>query len=138
MKLLSIVLTGLLVMAIGCAPGPGSQRTYEGAGAGAIIGGVAGGLLKGWKGAVIGGALGAVAGATITEISAQAAREAAVNNRPVEYRSDDGRDLVQTEPRGFDERTKCDKVHEKIWEDGRLVRDEIKEVCRSTKEERRY
>jgi outer membrane lipoprotein SlyB len=138
MKLLSIVLTGILVAAIGCAPYPGSQRTYEGAGAGAIIGGVAGGLLKGWKGAVIGGALGAVAGATITEISAQAAREAAVNNRPVEYKSDDGRYVVHTEPRGFDERTKCDKVHEKIWEDGRLVRDEIKEVCRSTKEERRY
>jgi len=138
MKIISIFLVSLFLAVTGCATYPTTPRTYEGAGTGAIIGGIAGGLLKGWKGAVVGGVLGAVAGATITEISTHAAREAAMYNRPVEYKSDDGRYVVRSEPRGYDERTRCEKVHEKIWDEGRLVKDEIKEVCRGTREERRY
>jgi len=65
-----------------------SQRAYEG---------VAGVLLdkeNRWRGAVIGGALGGVLGGTTTEIAQRAAREAAMANRSVEYRSEDGRQRV--------------------------------------------
>jgi hypothetical protein len=37
-----------------------------------------------------------------------------------------------------DERTKCKKVRERVWQDDRLVRDDVKEVCEGEKFERRY
>ena len=80
-----ILLTCMTVLSIGCATYPTTPRTYEGAGAGAILGGIAGGLIHGWEGAVIGGVLGAEAGATIAEIATHAAREAVLYDRPVEY-----------------------------------------------------
>ena len=138
MKTSFMILAMIMVAVIGCAVYPTTPRTYEGAGAGAVLGGVAGGFIGGWRGAVIGGVLGAVAGATIAEISAHAAREAAIYDRPVEYRSDNGRYVVHEVPEGYDESTRCHKVHEKIWEDGRLVKDQIKEVCKSERYERKY
>src|SRR3990172_3663894 len=83
-SLLSAVV--LMVMLMGCATTP---RTYEGAGAGAVIGGVAGALLdrhNPWRGGIIGAAIGAVAGGTLVELSARASREAVLAQRPVEYR----------------------------------------------------
>jgi outer membrane lipoprotein SlyB len=136
-RLLSLGL--LIVMFVSCAPT--SRYTYTGAGAGALVGGVAGALLdrhNPWRGGLIGGALGLVAGATLTEISARAAREAAANNQPVEYRTEDGRGIYRAEPRSYDPSTRCSKIHERVWEDGRLVKDQIKEVCEGTKFERRY
>ena len=135
MKFVSVILvSSIMVLLIGCYPT--TPRTYQGAGAGAVLGGIAGGLISGWKGAVIGGILGAVAGATITEIAAHAAREAVLYNRPVEYTADNGRYLVRSDPERYDEGTKCHKVRERIWEDGRLVKDQVKEVCESTRYER--
>ncbi len=118
-----------------------SPYTYQGAGAGALVGGVAGALLdrhNPWRGGIIGGALGSVAGATLTEISARAGREAALNNQPVEYRTEDGRGAYQAEPRGYNPSNRCSKIHERIWQDGQLVKDQIKEVCEGTTYERRY
>ncbi|MCS7281533.1 MAG: glycine zipper 2TM domain-containing protein [Desulfobacterota bacterium] len=120
---------------------PTSQRTYEGGAVGAVLGGIAGALLdreNPWRGGVIGGALGAVAGATITEISARAAKEAHASGRPVEYRTEDGRTIYRADPVGYDASTKCTKIQERIWQDGKLVKEEIKEVCEGTKYERRY
>ena len=118
---------------------------YEGAGAGAVIGGIAGALLdreNPWRGGVIGAALGGVAGATLTDISARGSREAALSGRPVEYRTRDGRGMYRAEPIGGfhrpDAHTKCRKVHERVWEDGRLAKDVVREVCESEKVERRY
>ncbi|RMH03947.1 MAG: glycine zipper 2TM domain-containing protein, partial [Aquificota bacterium] len=78
-----------------------SEKTYQGATVGALGGAVAGALIdkeNRWRGAVIGGVLGAAIGGTITEIASRAAREAAVANKPVEYRSEDGRERVYAEP----------------------------------------
>jgi hypothetical protein len=58
--------------------------------------------------------------------------------RPVEYRTEDGRGVYRADPMGYDASTRCTKVHERAWEDGRLVRDQIKEVCEGTKYEKRY
>jgi hypothetical protein len=77
-----------------------------------------------------------VAGATLTEISARAAREAAVYDRPVEYRTEDGRGIYRGEPMGYNQQTRCSKIHERVSEDGRLVKDQIREVCEETKYEK--
>ena len=131
-----------IVVLVGCATmQPTTPRTYEGAGVGSVIGGIAGALLdqhNPWRGGVIGGALGAVAGASLTEISARAAREAAVSQRPVEYRTEDGRGVYRADPISYDARTKCTKIRERVWENGRLVKDQVREVCQGTKYERRY
>ncbi len=139
-KIISLltVMGVLMVVLSGCATTP---RTYEGTGAGAVIGGVAGALLdrhNPWRGGIIGGAIGALAGGTFVELSARASRESAMSGRPVEYRTEDGRGVYRADPMGYDGTTRCSKIHERAWEDGRLVKDQIKEVCEGTRYERRY
>jgi outer membrane lipoprotein SlyB len=132
----SILILVLIVLTFGC-----TEYHAQGAGAGAILGGVAGALLdhkNPWRGGIIGGALGAVAGATITDISMRASREAAATEKPVEYRTEDGRGVYRAEPLEYNEQTKCRKIQERVWEDGKLVKDNIKEVCEGEKFERRY
>jgi outer membrane lipoprotein SlyB len=122
-----------LLLATGCATvQPTTPRTYKGAAVGAVLGGLTGAILdhnNPWRGGVIGGAIGAVAGGTITEISERASREAAEENQPVEYQTEDGRGVYRAQPRGYDPHTKCHTIYERVWEDGRLVRDRIKEIC---------
>jgi len=136
-KVISLVFIVILMsVTFGC-----TQYHAQGAGAGAVIGGIAGALIDSrnpWRGGVIGGALGAVAGATLTDISMRASREAAVSGRPVEYRTEDGRGVYQAEPLEYNAQTKCRKVQEKVWEDGRLVKDQVREVCEGEKVEPRY
>jgi hypothetical protein len=107
-----------------------SQAGSQGAAVGGAVGAVAGALLdknNRWRGAVIGGALGAVLGGTITEIAQRASREAAMANRPVEYRSEDGRERVYAEP--VASRGNCKIVKTSYYQDGRLVKVEEREVC---------
>lgn len=136
-KIISLItLLSLLVLATGC-----TEYHARGAGTGAAVGGVAGALLdrkNSWRGVVIGSTLGAIAGATITDISMQASREAARENRPVEYRTVDGRGVYRADPVEYDAETKCHKVHERVWEDGKLIKDELREVCEGEKIERKY
>ena len=106
------------------------QASYQGAAAGGAVGAAAGALLdkeNRWRGAVVGGALGAVLGGTVTEIAQRAAREAAMANRPVEYRSEDGRQRVYAEP--IASRGNCRIVRTNYYQDGKLVRTEEREVC---------
>jgi len=131
--LLILVMSGLLY---GC-----TQYHAQGAGAGAVLGGVAGALLDSknpWRGGVIGAALGGVAGATLTDISMRASREAASTGKPVEYRTEDGRAVYRADPVDYNAQTKCHKVHERVWENGELVKDNIREVCEGEKFERTY
>ncbi len=111
-----------------------TQYHTEGAVTGGAVGGVSGALLdhkNPWRGGVIGAALGAVLGATIADISYRASREAYTTGRPVEYRTEDGRGVYRAEPLEYDARTRCRRVHERVWEDGRLVQDQVREVCES-------
>lgn len=128
MKKVALFMVSVMLLA-GCGQVT-SERTYQGAGVGAAGGAIAGALIdkeNRWRGAVIGGVLGAIIGGTITEISARAAREAAVNNRPVEYRSEDGRERVYAEP--IASRGRCKIVKTNYYQDGKLVKVEEKEVC---------
>ena len=139
-KMVAVLMVFALLTMSACA-----VHHYEGAAVGGVIGGIAGALLDDknpWRGGMIGATLGAVAGATLTDISARGSREAAVAGRPVEYRTEDGRGFYRAEPAGDfyrpDEYTKCRKVRERVWEDGRLTRDTVREVCESEKIERGY
>ncbi|QWK19000.1 MAG: glycine zipper 2TM domain-containing protein [Hydrogenobacter thermophilus] len=128
MKKVALFMVSVMFLA-GCGQVT-SERTYQGAGVGAAGGAIAGALIdkeNRWRGAVIGGVLGAIIGGTITEISARAAREAAINNRPVEYRSEDGRERVYAEP--IASRGRCKIVKTNYYQDGKLVKVEEKEVC---------
>ncbi|MBX0311435.1 MAG: glycine zipper 2TM domain-containing protein [Sulfurihydrogenibium sp.] len=118
-----------------------SQTAYQGGLIGAATGATAGAILNKdnkWKGGVIGGVIGAIAGATISEIAKRGAIEAVQSNQPVQYQSGDGRVIYQAQPEGYDAQTKCHKVHEKIYENGRLVKDQVREVCNSDKTEGNY
>lgn len=118
-----------------------TQYHAQGAGAGAVLGGIAGALLdrkNPWRGGVIGATIGGVTGATLTDISMRASREAAATGKPVEYRTEDGRGVYRAEPVEYNAQTKCHKVHERVWENGQLVKDNIREVCEGEKYEQRY
>ncbi|WP_022949807.1 YMGG-like glycine zipper-containing protein [Methylohalobius crimeensis] len=132
------ILAGFLVGLTACTNSPYS---YQGATAAGAIGAAAGALIdqnNRWRGALIGGALGGTLGAITTEIAARAAREAAFSGRSVAYQSNDGWQRVEAQPLGYDARTRCHKVHEKIWQGGNLVEDHIREVCEGEKTEQRY
>lgn len=141
-KLLSILILFTFFIT---ACGQLQQTHYEGAGAGAVVGGVAGALLdkkNSWRGGVIGAALGAVFGATLADISQRGLKEAYQSGEVVEYRTEDGRGYYRAEPlTGYyyvAPYTKCKKINEKVWEDGILIRNVVKEVCESEKQEKVY
>jgi hypothetical protein len=116
----------------------------QGAGVGGAIGGLSGAILdrhNPWRGGLIGAGIGAIAGATIADISIRGSQEAVSNGRPVEYRTEDGRGRYYAEPESdyyYDGPTRCRKIREQVWEDGRQVKDHVREVCEGRREERRY
>ncbi len=137
--IISIILV-ISLSAVSCTP-----YHAQGAGTGAAVGGVAGAVIdhrNPWRGGVIGALLGAVAGATIADISLKGSQQAYQSNRPVEYQTDDGRGVYRAEPESDyydgDGHTRCRKIREKVWEDGQLVKDRVKEVCKSETYGRRY
>ncbi|WP_298271549.1 glycine zipper 2TM domain-containing protein [Geobacter sp.] len=132
----TILLLASLTVTAGCT-------TYQAQGGmtGGAMGGIAGAILdrrNPWRGGVVGAVLGSIAGATISEISVRGAGEAAETGRPVEYRTDDGRGYYRAEPLEPRRHTRCRKVRERIYENDRLIRDHIKEVCEGEKYEERY
>lgn len=133
---ITILMMLILLTVASCAP-----YQHDGAAVGGVAGGVAGAILDSknpWRGGIIGAALGAVLGATIADISVRGSEEAVRAERPVEYRTEDGRGVYQAEPLEYDPSTRCRSVRERVWEDGRLVKDRVREVCESERYERRY
>ncbi|MBI4765815.1 MAG: hypothetical protein HY787_14660 [Deltaproteobacteria bacterium] len=82
-----------------------------------------------WRGGAIGASLGSPMEGKIKEISAHASREAAREGKPVAYISLDGFQRVETFPVGKGGSTHCQLVREQIFQEAKLIRDEIKEVC---------
>jgi hypothetical protein len=82
-----------------------------------------------WRGGAIGASLCNPIEGKIKEISHQASREAAQEGSPVAYLSLDGFQRVETYPVGKGESKNCRLVREKIFQEGKLIRDEIKEIC---------
>lgn len=135
-KFISLLMILALLLVTACA-----SYQYEGAAGGGAVGGIAGALLdhrNPWRGGLIGAALGAAFGATLADVSVRGSRQAAQAGQVVQYRTDDGRGVYRAEPTGYDAQTRCTKVHERVWENGNLVKDQIKEVCEGEKFERTY
>lgn len=125
-KLALFIIT--IVFIASCGPVT-SAGTYQGANVGATGGAIAGALIDNnnrWRGAFIGSVLGAIMGGSITEIATRSAREAAIN-RPVEYRSEDGRERVYAKPIHSDK--KCELVKVRYYNNNDLVWIEEKRVC---------
>jgi hypothetical protein len=121
------MILSLMVVSFGC-----TEYHQQGAESGAVIGGTSGAILdhrNPWRGGIIGMDIGAIAGATLADISYRASSEAAMHNRAVEYRTEDGRGVYRADPVGYNERTRCKDIHERVWEDDRLVRDVVRELC---------
>ncbi|MBW2621901.1 MAG: glycine zipper 2TM domain-containing protein [Deltaproteobacteria bacterium] len=138
-KMIIWIIIGIAGMGLLTSCATPAQR--QGVGVGGALGALAGALIDSdnrWRGAVVGGAVGAALGGTVTEISAQASREAAESGKPVAYESADGWQRVEASPMSYDALTKCHKVREKVWQDGKLVKDEVREVCESEKTESTY
>jgi len=135
-----VVSVALILFLAGSLPGC-VQFNGEGAGAGALIGDAGGTFLDGrntWQGGVLGAAIGGISGATLTDISIRASRESVASGKPVEYRTEDDKGVYRADPLGYDEKTKCYKVHERVWEDGKLVGDQTREICEGEKLEKAY
>lgn len=130
------IILAFFILTIGC-----TRHHARGAGVGAAIGGAAGAMLdrkNAWRGGVIGAVLGAIAGASITDISMQASQDAIRENKPVEYRTTDGRAVYRADPLDYNAQTKCHKVQERVWEDDQLIKNEVKEICEGEKTENKY
>jgi len=129
-----IALGMMVLAALSLAACATSDRTYQGAGAGAALGGLAGALLDSgnrWRGGVIGAAIGAAAVGSAVELSSRASREAAVQNQPVVYTTSEGsaaNGKIVAEPIGTYQ-DGCKEVRTQVFEDGRLVKEEVKRVC---------
>jgi hypothetical protein len=135
-----IILLFAAVLIAGCYPYPQTGAERGGA-AGAGFGGFAGAILdreNPWRGGLIGAAIGGLFGATLGDISDRGAYESARNDAPVEYLTENGRGRYRADPEDYDPRTKCHRIRERVWEDGRLVKDRVKEVCESEMREKRY
>jgi hypothetical protein len=131
-----LTILALLVLTAGCTP-----YHTRGAGVGGAFGGAAGAIIdseNSWRGFLIGATLGALAGATLADVSLQASRESVASGKPVVYRTTDGRAIYRADPVEYNVKTKCHKVQERVWEDGKLIKDEIREVCEGQKLEESY
>jgi len=136
-KIIALVLTITIFIISAC-----TQYHAQGAGGGALVGGLAGALIdkkNHWRVGVYGAGLGAIAGATLADISVRASQEAAQANQPVVYRSEPGNYTYQADPYyESNASTKCKKVRERIYENDRLVKDQVKEVCEGQRYDRTY
>lgn len=133
--LLAPVLAASLLAACAAQPVATTPPTFQDTGAGAAVavgnGAGVGALIdkdNRWRGAKLGSALGDSLGGSVTEISSRAARESVSANQPVAYQSTDGWQRIEAVPQTRNTRG-CRQVHERVYQDNRLVREQIREVC---------
>ncbi|RPJ10059.1 MAG: hypothetical protein EHM36_03605 [Deltaproteobacteria bacterium] len=86
-----------------------------------------------WYGGPAGNVSTKVEGTTLEDIASKAIQQAAAFGQPVQYESEDGKTVFQAYPSYG--KSKCEFVHGKTWEDGRLVKSKILEVCNRNYEE---
>lgn len=113
----------------GCA---GMENVWQSGGAVGVIGAITGALLdkkSRWRGGLIGGVVGAAVGASVAAILKQASAEAAAKGKTVVYKSEDGEDEVRAIPIGRSAKTGCKVIREQVYEGGKLMGQQMKEVC---------
>ena len=133
MRFVSVLLICSIVLA-GCATEDGvfTPRTRQGAGIGAVVGGVLGAIIHDdnrWVGAAVGAAAGAVVGGAIGNIVDHSAREAATRNEDTTYNrttADGTQEKVVATPMGTQGDYKLVKVE--YYRNGVKVAEETKQV----------
>jgi hypothetical protein len=135
MKIHMVILTFILsVLLISCAHYPPDRYNTQagavtGAGMGALIGQAIGGNTQGTLiGLAAGTILGALVGNAIDQ-DYQAARDAAQYGKPVIYYDKDGH-AVEAIPEGSNN-ANCRQVRKRVWENGKMIKETVEEVCSS-------
>ena len=134
--MLSLVGIVIVLLIAGCASNPRRHNLQRGTGIGAIAGGVAGRLLGHdeagmWLGATIGAALGATIGNIMDQERGAIIAASQQNRRVVVYDNQGG--AIEAIPGPVNQRTNCKKVTTRHWEGGKLISEEINEVCTGKK-----
>ncbi len=129
---LVILMLALPLVLVSCAYYPyGRYNTQAGAvigaGTGALIGQAIGGNTESTLiGLAAGTILGALVGNAVDQ-DYQAARDAAVYNKPIIYYDRNGR-AVEAVPAASTD-PNCRNITKRIWENGELVKETVEEVC---------
>ena len=82
-----------------------------------------------WKGGVMGAALGNPIEGKVMDVAVRASKEVAKEGKPVAYLSLDGFQRLEVYPVGKISKSNCRLIREQIFQEGKLIRDEVKEVC---------
>ena len=131
---LVILTLTLSFLFVSCAHYPPDRyNTQEGAAVGAGMGALIGQAIGGnTESTLIGLAAGTILGALVgnaVDQDYQAAKDAAQYGKPVIYYDKSGH-AVEAIP-GETNDPNCQKVRKRIWEDGKLVKETVEEVCSS-------
>ncbi|MEJ2656914.1 MAG: glycine zipper family protein [Desulfobacterales bacterium] len=131
MVLLTIIFSFLIVSCATYPPGRYNTQAgaVTGAGMGALIGQAIGGNTHSTLiGLAAGTILGALVGNAIDQ-DYQAARDAALYGKPVIYYDRSGH-AIEALPEGLNG-SNCQKVRKRVWENGKLIKETVEEVCSS-------
>ena len=135
MKIHMVILTLMLsFLLFPCAHYPPDRYNTQagavtGAGMGALIGQAIGGNTQGTLiGLAAGTILGALVGNAVDQ-DYQAARDAAYYDKPVIYYDKNGH-AVEAIPEGSND-PNCQKVRKRVWENGKMIKETVEEVCSS-------
>jgi hypothetical protein len=82
-----------------------------------------------WRGMVLGGPFQAPVTGKILEISRRAGQETISRQMPIVYLSLDGRQRLEAVWLGKGKDGPCPLVRERLFQDGQMVREEVKKVC---------
>jgi uncharacterized membrane protein len=135
MKYHMVIITLILsVLLVSCAHYPPDRYNTQagavtGAGMGALIGQAIG---RNTQGTLIGLAAGTIIGALVgnaIDQDYQAARDAAYYDKPVIYYDKNGH-AVEAIPEGSND-PNCQKVRKRVWENGKMIKETVEEVCSS-------
>jgi hypothetical protein len=84
---------------------------------------------KSWRGMVLGGAFSPAIKGKISEISRRAGEEAIRKKMPIVYLSTDGFQRLEVQSLEGEPKDRCPLIRERTYQDGTLVREEVKPVC---------
>jgi outer membrane lipoprotein SlyB len=123
----------------GCS-NPRVRRDAIGTTIGAAVGAGIGAAVdknKRGRGAAIGAVIGGLAGLSIAELTKKATLDAAETGKKVKYEDGQGNVVVAT-PKGVDQKTKCKKIMNRTFKDGKVIAESMDEVCEGEKESEEY
>jgi uncharacterized protein YcfJ len=134
-----LIMVGLITASVlaGCAYDPHRYRLQQGAGVGAVAGGIAGRLIGHdsagmWLGATIGTIVGATVG-NIMDQEREAVISASQQNKRVVIYNEKQSEAIEAIPGPANQQTNCKKVTTRHWKEGKLIQEETKEVCTGNK-----